>query len=215
MQTPAPQLAQTLPEDLGNNRARLVHFRHISSGIDVSSILAEIRTHRTLWLVDQRRQRNIKVHGETNSIELRRGVRPDAPAMRLEDCQESIETAHWQLFPQTTRALSGLASRERGVLARAMLVRLKPQGKVLPHIDHGTYYARRDRYHLVILSAQGSDMQCDDERIAFQQGECWCFNNKARHQAFNRSNDWRIHLIFDLLPVGRPLHFDISAGNAT
>jgi len=191
----------------------LAHFRRMAEGIDVSPILAEVRDNRALWFVNQLRQRNIRVHAETNSIELRKGLRPDS-TVRLEDCQESAKTAEWQRFPCTTRILTELAAREAGELARAMLVRLKPQGRVLAHIDHGTYYARRDRYHLVILSAQGSEMQCDDERLVFAQGEFWCFNNKVMHQAFNRSNDWRIHLIFDLLPIGRPLHFDRSAGKA-
>jgi hypothetical protein len=44
----------------------------------------------------------------------------------------------------------------------------------------------------------------------FDAGEFWCFNNEAVHEAFNPSNDWRIQLIFDLQPQGRPLHFQPS-----
>jgi hypothetical protein len=46
-----------------------------------------------------------------------------------------------------------------------------------------------------------------DRRAVFHPGELWCSNDKAVHEAFNHSNDWRIHLIFDLQPQGRPLHF--------
>ena len=81
------------------------------------------------------------------------------------------------------------------------------QGRVLSHVDRGAYYACRDRYHLVIHSPGGSEMKAGGESAVFQPGELWCFNDKAVHEAFNHSNDWRIHLIFDLQPRGRPLHF--------
>lgn len=194
--------------------ARSLNFRRVTEGIDISPILVEVRANRALWLLNQNRQRKIMVHAETNAIELRRVVAADS-SIRLEECHETAETAAWAHFPKTTAILTGLAGRERGELARVMLVRLKPQGRVFPHIDHGSYYARRDRYHLVVLSAHGSDMQCVDERAVFRTGEVWCFNNKVMHGASNSSGDWRIHLIFDLLPIGRPLHFDPSCMNAS
>ncbi|MEO0968094.1 MAG: aspartyl/asparaginyl beta-hydroxylase domain-containing protein [Cyanobacteria bacterium J06639_18] len=35
-----------------------------------------------------------------------------------------------------------------------------------------------------------------------QEGELWWFDNKQPHESFNASEQWRIHLIFDVLPEG-------------
>jgi hypothetical protein len=183
------------------------NFRRLAQSIDVPPILAEIRTHRNLWYVNQVRQQTVRAQAETNSIPLRSGVSGGDKSTSLEDSQRIIETENWPRFPYTTGLLAKFAADERGELARAMLVRLKPQGRVLSHVDRGAYYACRDRYHLVIHSAGGSEMKAGGESAVFQPGELWCFNNKAVHEAFNHSNDWRIHLIFDLQPQGRPLHF--------
>ncbi|WP_376961169.1 aspartyl/asparaginyl beta-hydroxylase domain-containing protein [Azospirillum sp. A26] len=190
--------------DLSSNFS---HFRLIAEGIDVGPIMSELRLNRTLWYVDQRRQARVRVQSQTNSIGLRRGVPSGDRSVRLEDVQAVADTDHRPKFPRTMAILSSIAEAEQGELARAMLVRLKPQGKVHGHVDEGSYYARRDRYHLVLHSPDGSDMRCGDERALFRVGQLWCFDNKGFHEAFNHSDDWRTHLIFDLLPVGRPLHF--------
>jgi hypothetical protein len=187
--------------------ANFANFRRVAASIDVSPILAEIRANRGLWYVDQVRQQTVRAQAETNSISLRRGVTPADKSVSLEDTQRVAETKNWQRFPSTTELMTRFAADEQGELARAMLVRLKPQGRVLSHIDRGAYYARRDRYHLVIHSVGGSEMISGSECAVFQAGELWCFNNKVVHEAFNHSNDWRIHLIFDLQPRGRPLNF--------
>jgi hypothetical protein len=38
-----------------------------------------------------------------------------------------------------------------------------------------------------------------NEWVRMQPGECWWFDNKVPHEAYNESDDWRIHLIFDVL----------------
>ena len=45
-------------------------------------------------------------------------------------------------------------------------------------------------------------MTCGEEEVGMRQGELWWFDNKKPHESFNRSDEERIHLIFDLLPSG-------------
>lgn len=184
------------------------YFRQLAQSIDVAPILAEIRANRELWYVNQVRRQTVRDQAETNNISLRRGVTPKDKSVSLDDTQQVEETGNWARFPNTTSLLARFASDEQGELARAMLVRLKPQGRVLSHVDRGAYYACRDRYHLVIQSPGGSEMGAGGEWAVWQAGELWCFNNKVVHEALNRSTDWRVHLIFDLLPQRRPLRFE-------
>jgi hypothetical protein len=102
--------------------------------------------------------------------------------------------------PQIMEFLELFCANENSWLQRALIVRLDPNGKVYPHVDQGTYYAIRDRYHVVLDSPDGSLMQCDDQQVVWQNGSVNWFNNKVMHQAFNQGDKPRIHLIFDALP---------------
>ena len=104
-----------------------------------------------------------------------------------------------QSFPAVVAFIESFAEDEGGKLGRAKIVRLRPGTRVLPHRDRGEYYARRDRYHLILRSA-GSWMRCGDEEVAMREGELWWFDNKEEHEARNESHGERIHLIFDLEP---------------
>ncbi|MGK7915145.1 MAG: aspartyl/asparaginyl beta-hydroxylase domain-containing protein [Prochloraceae cyanobacterium] len=35
--------------------------------------------------------------------------------------------------------------------------------------------------------------------MRMKPGELWWFDNKKPHEAINEADDWRIHLIFDVL----------------
>ena len=87
-----------------------------------------------------------------------------------------------------------------GVVRNTTLVNLLPGKEVYDHYDSGCYYMIRDRYHLVLYSPLGSKQIFENEEFRFKQGEIWWYNNKLHHNAFNESDDSRIHLIFDVLP---------------
>ena len=86
-------------------------------------------------------------------------------------------------------------------MSRATIVRLKPKSQVSRHIDVGSYYLIRDRFHLVLHSSAGSVLMSGGEQVRMQEGELWWFDNKQYHEAYNESDEWRIHYIFDLLPA--------------
>src|SRR6185312_11770638 len=96
--------------------------------------------------------------------------------------------------------LRQFADEHKAKLARATLVRLKPGGKVYEHIDEGEYYKKRNRYHLVLQSPNGSVLNSGGENVTMRNGELWWFDNKKMHSALNYGDDWRIHIIFDMQP---------------
>jgi hypothetical protein len=104
-------------------------------------------------------------------------------------------------FPYLMNWLQAFAmATGNGTLQLARVVRLEARGQVYRHRDRGLYYLIRDRYHLVLRSRSGSRMQCEDQFCTWRPGELWWFNNHVQHQAFNDSDDERIHVIFDVLP---------------
>ena len=175
------------------------YFKLIRSGIDVAPLLEEVRSREEAWLIDTGRQDKIRVQRDTNTILLRAAVhRPDLP---INENQESRLTSVSKKFPRARAFMTAFAEEMNCHLSRATIVRLKPQSQVFRHIDEGSYYFLRDRFHLVLQSSTGSVLMSGGEQVRMREGELWWFDNKQYHESYNESGDWRIHYIFDLLPA--------------
>lgn len=176
------------------------HFKCLKSGVPVQHLLDEIAAVPNAWGLNQGRQGKIKVQREADSIPIR-GLRKSKVRGRDKwDVHESRFTYISANFPRVRDCLQVLAQELNGELSRAKVVRLPPGGQVYPHRDRGEYYRIRDRYHLVLESAEGNYLECGGERLWMQPGELWWFDNKQEHAAGNDSTSERIHFIFDLLP---------------
>jgi hypothetical protein len=72
-----------------------------------------------------------------------------------------------------------------------------PVGEIVgSHIDEGTYYLTKDRYH---LSIQGKyEYTVGDETIIVEPGTLFWFNNKLPHKAVNIGDNVRITFVFDV-----------------
>lgn len=175
------------------------YFKLIRSGIDVAPLLEEVRSQEQAWLLNTSRQDKIKVQRDTNTIFLSSPVaRPD---LNVNENQETKLTAVANLFPKALAFMEWVAKERGAELSRATIVRLKPKSQVSRHIDVGSYYFIRDRFHLVLYSSAGSVLMSGGEQVRMREGELWWFDNKQYHEACNESDEWRIHYIFDLLPA--------------
>jgi outer membrane protein assembly factor BamB/orotate phosphoribosyltransferase len=175
------------------------YFKLIRSGIDVAPFLEEVRSQEQSWFINTGRQDSIRVQRDTNTIFLSTAVhRPD---LNINENQEARLTELARLFPNALAFMHAFAEGMNCRLSRATIVRLKPRAQVFRHIDEGSYYFLRDRFHLVLQSPLGSVMMSGGEQIRMREGELWWFDNKQFHESYNESDDWRIHYIFDLLPL--------------
>jgi aspartyl/asparaginyl beta-hydroxylase (cupin superfamily) len=173
-------------------------FRRLGSGVNVAPLLAEIEACGDAWLHNTSRQDKISVQRHTNTIFLRSAVR--RPDLSINENQESCLTQIAGNFPRAIALMAEVARRLNAELSRANIVRLAPHSKVHRHIDTGSYYLIRDRYHFVLHSPTGSVLVSGDEQVRMLPGELWWFDNKQHHWAENESDEWRLHYIFDLLP---------------
>lgn len=176
------------------------HFKKMEFAIDIEAIRKEINANAHLWLENTSRQRNIKVQRETHTIFLRSAKKPFPPGVSGNDIHLSGETKNSASFPFLMQTLKKFANHVDGDLSRVTVVRLQPESRVYPHIDEGEYYKYRDRYHIVVDSPSGSEMIAGDEKIVWREGEFWWFDNKAMHEAYNKGENYRVHIIFDVLP---------------
>lgn len=80
--------------------------------------------------------------------------------------------------------------------SRCGFLSLPVGGIVGKHIDVGTYYQTRDRYH---LSIQGSyEYSVGDESVVVEPGTLLWFNNKLEHGTRNVGDCVRITFVFDV-----------------
>ncbi len=176
------------------------HFRKIEFPIDIIAIRQEIKGNDFLWLENTSRQEKISVQRETNSIFLRAAKKPFPSGVSVNDVHGSHETKNASLYPELMKTLYNFSRSIEAELARVTVVRLLPQSRVYPHVDAGEYYKCRDRYHIVVYSPTGSEMISGGEKVVWNEGEFWWFDNKAIHEAYNNGADYRVHVIFDVLP---------------
>ena len=81
-------------------------------------------------------------------------------------------------------------------LRRCAFLALPIGGEVGIHIDEGTYYLTKDRYH---LSIQGKyEYTVGDETVIIEPGTLFWFNNKLPHKAVNIGDNIRITFVFDV-----------------
>jgi hypothetical protein len=180
------------------------YFRRLEAGIDVAPLLRELSDHPEVWTLDTRRQGSIDVQRETESAAI---CRHAEQLTFLEERQRSAvryvgrPTRTARLLPKTLEFVQHLARQLHGIPGRAVVVRLKPRGRVYEHIDGGIYYELRHRYHLVLRSVAGSRLRSGNEEVRMQEGELWWFENRQPHAAANDSDEDRIHLIVDILSL--------------
>lgn len=176
------------------------YFRRLRAGVDVSPFLSELAAASDAWSVATGRQDKIMVQREALAVPIR-GLRKSAIG---ENKRRDVHASRWtntsKPFPVARRFLKSFVRTEGGELGRAKLVLLPAGRRVYPHVDRGEYYRVRNRYHLVLKSAAGSWLKAGDEEVTMREGELWWFDNKAMHEAWNRGEEDRIHLIFDVLP---------------
>lgn len=186
----------------------LTYFRRIRAALDPKPYLGEIAAHEAEWLRRTGRQNSAQPQRQTQAITLRGAPVALIPPRWRRVLGLSVERAQWSVwtpesrrFPHISRFLKQFAKEQNSQLGRAMIVRLAPNGRVDEHIDEGTYYERRDRYHFVLQSLGGSILNSGGESITMREGELWWFDNSQPHSALNPAGDWRIHVIFDMSPT--------------
>ena len=90
----------------------------------------------------------------------------------------------------------GFIRRHFHSFCRCGFLSLEKGGEVGQHIDIGSYYQTKDRYH---LSIQGRyDYTVGGETVTVEPGTLLWFNNKLMHGTKNTGDGTRITFVFDV-----------------
>lgn len=108
------------------------------------------------------------------------------------DSEINIETPAYQRHTEIVRFLK----RNFRKHCRCGFISIEKASEVGQHIDEGTYYQTKDRYH---LSIQGTyDYTVGGETYRVEPGTLLWFNNKLSHGTKNVGDCTRITFVFDV-----------------
>lgn len=194
------------------------HFKRIESGIDTRPFIREIDANKECWDLDSGRQDSKPAQRETQAIRIRCEEKTsvlDSRALHLKPiAYRGRPTPISKRFPVADEFIEQLVSSMHGSFGRAVITQLRPGGTIHPHIDDRLYWLLRDRYHLVIKSSAGSLFRAGGEEVRMHEGELWWFDPTVTHSAYNDSEEWRIHIIADIMSPHSMGSFFMRLGRA-
>jgi hypothetical protein len=172
------------------------NIRIIKTGVDVSGILNQLHQYPEDW-GSQKNIENTKQQDPTKYTTTADVLQLIMGGVQTEDqyvgnTEICIQTPAYE---KHTEILNYLGKHFKK-LRRCGFLAL-PVGQIVgTHIDEGTYYLTKDRYH---LSIQGKyEYNVGDERIIVEPGTLFWFNNKLPHSAVNIGDNIRITFVFDV-----------------
>jgi len=172
------------------------NIRIIQTGVDVSKILEQLKQYPEDW----GSQKNLKDTGQLDPTEytvtvdvlqlIMGGV--ETEDQYVGNTEIRIQTPAYENHTEILNYLGKYFKKLRrcGFLAL-------PVGEIVgSHIDEGTYYLTKDRYH---LSIQGKyEYTVGEETVIVEPGTLFWFNNKLPHKAVNIGDNVRITFVFDV-----------------
>ena len=177
----------------------------IGHSIDVMPLMLAIKRRPELWKEDTY-LRDYPQGKDVESIILRFMSKSGHEAedelknpLSLFDQYESIDYPPYAKLPEARSIVMFLMAQVGGErLGRVMVNKIRPGGRIYPHVDMPAQTDYYSRFHVVLQSAPGVDFRAGDEHVYMGVGEAWWFNNAQEHQVINNSGVDRIHMICDV-----------------
>jgi hypothetical protein len=172
------------------------NFYFVGSMPNFDSVLALVNnfTENDWFSYKERKKLGGIAGGYTDTIPLIYGTREELKAQRQHPALSS--------FSGTVKTICSIySSRNSEVLpARAFLVRMSANSEIKRHKDKGTISAKTHRIHLPIITNSLCLFTIGDETKHLAAGEIWLIDNTDKyHSVVNGGDEFRIHLIVDVL----------------
>ena len=173
------------------------NIKVLKTGIDVTKIKEQLDQYPDDWNIQRKGADTLLERGyadiDVGNLQLIMGA-----VVRKEDfvgdSELSRPTPAYERHTEVIELIKKeIPNRE---IHRCGFLSLPIDGYVGAHIDEGTYYLDKDRYH---LSIQGQyHYIVGDENLVIDAGTLFWFNNKMPHGAVNLGDETRITFVFDV-----------------
>jgi len=172
----------------------------IKTGIDVSKVSKQLRSNPADWGHQEKSEgvrSLVNEHGfddlPIGNLQLTMGAVQKKEDF-VGDSELNVNTPAYERHTEIVK----LIKKEFGnkEIQRCGFLGLPVDGYVGAHIDEGTYYLTKDRYHLSIMGQY--HYFCGEESQVVDPGTLLWFNNKMPHGTVNLGDVTRITFVFDI-----------------
>lgn len=173
------------------------YIKVIKTNIDVTKILKQLKKYPNDW-GSQRDLKKVEIkdpHTHITTVDVLQLVMGGVknPDQQVGDTDICIKTPAYKNHTEVIKFLKN----NFDTFDRCGFLSLPVDEIVGAHIDEGTYYKTRDRYH---LSIQGKYQYfVGGESIIVEPGTLFWFDNKQPHGTVNIGDEVRITFVFDVL----------------
>lgn len=148
------------------------------------------------------RQELTNVHKKTECIPLKFTDKPAFFRERFNRENIKLFPAYEIYKPILDEYLELLSDHYEWIDYIAILTKLLPRSKIRRHRDQGKWLEAVHRIHMPVVTNPDVLFSVGETRINMKRGVFYEINNVLPHDAVNRSDEDRVHLIIDLLPPG-------------
>ncbi|NBX72049.1 hypothetical protein EBQ91_03950 [bacterium] len=184
----------------------------IKDKIDVSKVIKQLKKYSEDW-GSQQKLENVELkdpHTHTTSVDVLQLIMGgiEKPGQLVGDSEICTKTPAYQHHSEIRKILKKEFGGQE--IHRCGFLSLPIDEIVGAHIDEGTYYLTRDRYHLSISGRY--QYFVGNETVIVDPGTLFWFNNKLPHGTVNIADEVRITFVFDILHSPNNPQHKISDG---
>ena len=173
------------------------NIRIIKNGIDVHRVCEQLSIYSDDWYIQREGTDTLLERGyadiEVGNLQLIMGAIKKKEDF-VGDSELSKPTPAWERHTEIIKIIDREFSGKE--VHRCGFLSLPVDGYVGAHIEEGTYYKTRDRYHLSIAGQY--QYFVGNETTIVDAGTLFWFNNKMPHGAVNLGEETRITFVFDM-----------------
>ena len=168
--------------------------------LEISEISSEIKEYYEEWDLDTTRQEKYQTHQSTKMFQI---MGMDY-YVGLND--EKVATIFNQMhLPSAQKELEDICKKieeiSEGKVIRIEFINMKPKSRVRTHKDRSDILYVARRFHIPIKTNPKVFFKSGDSLKILKPGILYELNNINYHSVMNNSDENRIHLIIDSLPI--------------
>ena len=173
------------------------NIKVLKKGIDVVEVLKQLKKYHKDWYIQRKGTDTLLERGyaviEVGNLQLIMGAVKKKKDF-VGDSELSRPTEAYKRHTEIVKIIKKeMPGRE---IHRCGFLLLPVDGYVGAHIDEGTYYKTRDRYHLSIAGQY--QYFVGNETLVVDPGTLLWFNNKMPHGTVNTADEPRVTFVFDM-----------------
>ena len=173
------------------------NIKILKKGINVSNVIKQLEEYSGDWYIQRKGTDTLLERGyadiEVGNLQLIIGAVTKKEDY-VGDSELSRPTDAYKRHTEVIKIIyKELPDRE---IHRCGFLSLPVDGYVGAHIDEGSYYQTRDRYHLSIAGQY--QYFCGNESVIVDPGTLLWFNNKKPHGTVNLGDETRVTFVFDM-----------------